>query len=99
MRNARHPWWQTFRAPALETETDVSALVIGLGNPGEEYAATRHNVGQMVVEELARRGSAALSVHKKTRTRSATVRLAGQPVVLGVPMSYMNLSGGPVSAL
>ncbi|WP_062136110.1 aminoacyl-tRNA hydrolase [Demequina aestuarii] len=77
----------------------MSALVIGLGNPGEEYAATRHNVGQMVVDELARRGSASLSVHKKTRTRTATVRLAGMPVVLGVPMSYMNISGGPVSSL
>ncbi|MDN4480069.1 aminoacyl-tRNA hydrolase [Demequina muriae] len=77
----------------------MSALVIGLGNPGEEYAATRHNVGQMVVDELARRGAASLSVHKKTRTRTATVRLAGTPVVLGVPMSYMNISGGPVSSL
>lgn len=77
----------------------MSALVIGLGNPGEEYASTRHNVGQMVVDELARRGGAGLSVHKKTRTRSATVRLAGDAVVLGVPMSYMNVSGGPVSSL
>ncbi|MFN3866712.1 MAG: aminoacyl-tRNA hydrolase [Demequina sp.] len=77
----------------------MSALVVGLGNPGEEYAATRHNVGQMVVEELVRRGAASLSVHKKTRTRSANVRLAGEAVVIGVPMSYMNVSGGPVSAL
>ncbi|WP_084039322.1 aminoacyl-tRNA hydrolase [Demequina sp. NBRC 110053] len=77
----------------------MTALVIGLGNPGEEYAATRHNVGQMVLDELASRGGGALSVHKKTRTRSATVRLASQPVVLGVPMSYMNVSGGPVSSL
>lgn len=77
----------------------MSALVIGLGNPGEEYEHTRHNVGQMVIDELARRGSATLSVHKKTRTRAATARLAGDVVVLGVPMSYMNVSGGPVSAL
>ncbi|MFV0633785.1 aminoacyl-tRNA hydrolase [Demequina sp.] len=77
----------------------MSALVIGLGNPGEEYALTRHNVGQMVLDELASRGGGALSVHKRTRTRAATVRLAGQPVVLGAPMSYMNVSGGPVSAL
>ena len=77
----------------------MSALVIGLGNPGEQYAATRHNVGQMVLEELAGRAGATLSVHKKTHTRAATGRIANQPVALGVPMSYMNLSGGPVSAL
>lgn len=77
----------------------MSTLVIGLGNPGEQYANTRHNVGQMVLEELARRSHVTLSVHKKTHTRAATVRLADQPVTLGAPMSYMNLSGGPVSAL
>lgn len=77
----------------------MSALVIGLGNPGERYADTRHNVGQMVIDELAGRGHATLAVHKKTHTRAATVRIADQPVTLGVPMSYMNLSGGPVSAL
>lgn len=83
----------------IEAGESMSALVIGLGNPGEEYAATRHNVGQMVLDELASRGGGALSVHKRTRTRAATVRLAGQPVVLGAPMTYMNVSGGPVSAL
>ncbi|MDN4474117.1 aminoacyl-tRNA hydrolase [Demequina zhanjiangensis] len=77
----------------------MSMLVIGLGNPGEEYAATRHNIGAMVVEELASRGGAALSAHKKTRTRSTVARLVGQAVQLGVPMTYMNVSGGPVSSL
>ncbi|WP_062301792.1 aminoacyl-tRNA hydrolase [Demequina subtropica] len=74
-------------------------LVIGLGNPGPEYAETRHNIGQMVIDELARRGASSLSVQKKTHTRNATVRLAGRPVVVGVPMSYMNVSGGPTSSL
>ncbi len=77
----------------------VTSLVIGLGNPGPEYAETRHNVGQMVIDELARRGASSLSVSKKTHTRNATVRLAGGPVVIGCPMSYMNVSGGPTSSL
>lgn len=77
----------------------MSRIVVGLGNPGEEYAGTRHNVGQMVADELARRGGAALKPQSKTRTRNATVRIAGEGVVVAVPMSYMNLSGGPVSSL
>lgn len=77
----------------------MSRIIVGLGNPGEEYAETRHNVGQMVADELARRCGGALKPNSKTRTRNDTVRIAGQPVVVAVPMSYMNLSGGPVSSL
>src|SRR6187402_861679 len=77
----------------------VSHIVIGLGNPGQEYAGTRHNVGQMVAEELARRGGVALKSHSKTRTRAASVRIGGESVAVAVPISYMNVSGGPVSSL
>jgi PTH1 family peptidyl-tRNA hydrolase len=81
-------------------EAPASTIVIvGLGNPGEEYAGTRHNIGQMVIEELAHRTSSTLAANKKVYARAATAQLAGQRVVLAVPMSYMNLSGGPVSAL
>ena len=94
------PRWRALHFPfAPVKDVSVSALVIGLGNPGPEYAETRHNVGQMVAEEVVRRGSAALAVNKKTHTRLATVRVAGQSVAVGVPMSYMTLSGGPVSSL
>lgn len=76
------------------------ALIVGLGNPGPDYAATRHNIGHMVVDELARRAGTTLASNRKTHARTASARLgdAGQ-VIIAVPMSYMNLSGGPVSAL
>ena len=82
----------------------MTALVVGLGNPGEEYAATRHNVGFLVVEELARRAGAKFSVDKRARALVASARIGGPgpqgvAAALAKPMSFMNLSGGPVSAL
>jgi PTH1 family peptidyl-tRNA hydrolase len=74
---------------------DDRYLVVGLGNPGPRYAATRHNVGFAVVEVLALRSGARFKAHK-SRCEIAEVRLAGQPVVLAKPMSFMNESGGPV---
>ncbi len=80
-------------------------LVVGLGNPGPAYAGNRHNVGQMVVAELARRGSAAFTSHR-VRARVADVRLGvlpggapGPQVLLAEPLTFMNLSGGPVAGL
>lgn len=75
-------------------------LVVGLGNPGTPYAGTRHNVGQMVVDELARRASAAFKSHK-TNARVAEGRIApgGPRLVLAKPNTYMNVSGGPVAQL
>ena len=74
---------------------DERFLVVGLGNPGPRYAATRHNIGFAVVDLLALRARANFKAHK-SRCEIAEVRLAGQPVVLAKPMSYMNESGGPV---
>ena len=73
-------------------------LVAGLGNPGPEYAGNRHNAGQMVVDLLAERTAARFKAHR-TRNEVADGRLAGVPVTLAKPRTYMNLSGGPVAAL
>lgn len=77
-------------------------LVVGLGNPGPAYAATRHNIGAMAVDQLAAECSAKLSRHKKVLAEVAETHLGipgdRQPVVLCKPLSYMNESGGPVKA-
>lgn len=76
-------------------------LVVGLGNPGATYEATRHNVGQMALDVLARRLGGSFSVHKRASARVAEAHLrpGGPKLVLAKPNSFMNLSGGPVSAL
>jgi PTH1 family peptidyl-tRNA hydrolase len=76
-------------------------LVVGLGNPGPGYAGNRHNVGVMVLDELADRAGIRLSPGKGARARalSGEGRLAGRRVVLARPTTYMNESGGPVRGL
>ncbi|GAA1250077.1 aminoacyl-tRNA hydrolase [Kitasatospora nipponensis] len=73
-------------------------LVVGLGNPGEGHARNRHNIGFMVADLLAQRIGARFKAHK-SRAQVAEGRIGGQRVVLAKPMTFMNLSGGPVSAL
>src|ERR671925_865472 len=86
----RLPWRRGERASSLDL------LVVGLGNPGREYARNRHNVGQMVVDELARRHGAAW--RGKFSGQLAEIRLDGHKVALLKPETYMNLSGQSVSA-
>jgi PTH1 family peptidyl-tRNA hydrolase len=76
-------------------------LIVGLGNPGSDYSNHRHNVGQMVLDELARRVGGSFKVHKSSRAQVLEGRLGigGPRVILAKPMSYMNVSGGPVSTL
>jgi len=75
-------------------------LVAGLGNPGPAYAATRHNAGFLVVSLLAERVGDRFKTFRGVGGRAEIVeaRLAGVPVVLARPQSYMNDSGGPVSS-
>jgi PTH1 family peptidyl-tRNA hydrolase len=73
------------------------AAVVGLGNPGAEHAPTRHSVGFMVVDEMARRWRLTGWRH---RDRSLMVRRAGgRPTLLVKPQTYMNLSGDAVALL
>ena len=82
----------------MSTET-APWLVVGLGNPGPEYAATRHNVGYLVVEELADRARGRFAKHKRAHAQVAEERLQGHRAVLAKPSTYMNESGGPVKGL
>ncbi|MEO0313244.1 MAG: hypothetical protein RL140_474 [Actinomycetota bacterium] len=75
-------------------------LVVGLGNPGPDYAFNRHNVGQMVIDVLASRLGIKLSKHKSnTNAGEGRLGIGGEKIVLAKPLSYMNTSGGPVSSL
>lgn len=72
--------------------------VVGLGNPGEEYARTRHNVGFWVVEELARRWNADFG-RERRGSRVARARFGGDAVLLIEPLMYMNCSGDSLARL
>jgi len=72
--------------------------VVGLGNPGDEYARTRHNVGAEVVEKLARRHGAKLKKGKE-RARVDEVRVGDRRVALAIPLTFMNDSGESVGLL
>lgn len=78
-------------------------LIAGLGNPGPQYAATRHNVGFGVVDLLADRLGATLARHRRAHALAAETRIgepgALTPVTLCEPLSFMNASGGPIKAL
>jgi PTH1 family peptidyl-tRNA hydrolase len=78
-----------------ERASTIDLLVAGLGNPGREYERNRHNVGWMVVEELARRHGG--SWRSKFSGRLAEVRLDGARVALVKPETFMNESGRSVS--
>jgi len=74
-------------------------LVVGLGNPGPDYAKTRHNLGFVVADILADRIGSGFKVHKRSGAEVATGRIAGRSVVLAKPRTYMNESGRQVGPL
>ena len=86
------------RERAARTGTPADLLVCGLGNPGSEFASTRHNIGFDVVDELARRHGGRLRKGKE-RALVDEVRFGGARVALAEPQTYMNDSGTSVAPL
>ncbi len=74
-------------------------LIAGLGNPGPDYAATRHNIGFVLVDRLAVRWGAGWDARKKFDARLARLERAGQKVILCQPQTFMNASGEAVGAV
>jgi peptidyl-tRNA hydrolase, PTH1 family len=84
------------RRPSAERESSLDLLVAGLGNPGRKYERTRHNVGWLVVDELARRHGG--SFRSKFNGHLAEVRVDGGRIALLKPETYMNESGRSLAA-
>lgn len=74
-------------------------LIVGLGNPGEKYADTRHNAGEWLIERLARRFNVSLNPENKFFGKTVRTLVNGKEVRLLVPATFMNLSGKAVGAL
>lgn len=76
-------------------------LIVGLGNPGPEYARHRHNVGFMIADLIAQRAGLRFSRHRRVAADVAEgrLRIGGPRIVLVKPLTFMNLSGGPVTGL
>lgn len=74
-------------------------LIIGLGNPGSEYARTRHNIGRRLIEFMAAQGHVKLASKKSQKAALAEVQWENESVHLAHPLTYMNLSGEAVAAL
>ncbi|HMF58603.1 MAG TPA: aminoacyl-tRNA hydrolase, partial [Pyrinomonadaceae bacterium] len=74
-------------------------LIVGLGNPGAEYAGTRHNLGFMLVDRLAREAGAREIKRRECRALVGNAAVEGEAVLLVKPQTYMNLSGDAVYCL
>lgn len=80
------------------TERSLIRMIVGLGNPGPEYAQTRHNAGFWLADLLAERHGGSFRSERKFGADLASIRMDGDEVLLLKPQSFMNRSGGPVQA-
>ena len=81
-----------------EAQSSVEWVVAGLGNPGDEYARSRHNAGFMTIDRIAKKNGVALN-RRKFKGIIGDVTLAGKPAILVKPQTFYNLSGECVAAL
>lgn len=88
-----------FRRAAERRGTPANYLVLGLGNPGDRFLGTRHNLGCEVVEQFVEGIGASLRISRSDRARVATVNFSGLRVVLACPTTFMNLSGESAAPL
>lgn len=88
----------SFLRPRASESLPVERLIVGLGNPGREYSRSRHNVGFMVVDELARKWGLKYA-HRWSDAQVAVGRAGAHGVSLAKPQTYMNLSGDSVKGL
>jgi peptidyl-tRNA hydrolase, PTH1 family len=77
--------------------SDKLKLIVGLGNPGAQYASTRHNVGAWFIEQVA--AGQSFKLEKKFKAAICKKQIAGQDVLLAIPTTFMNLSGEAVGAI
>jgi peptidyl-tRNA hydrolase, PTH1 family len=85
--------------PLQGLEPGRTRLIVGLGNPGPEYASTRHNVGFLSVDELAKRNQAHWAHNRATNSNVTSFKTDGLDIVLAKPQTYMNRSGQAVKVL
>ena len=74
-------------------------LIVGLGNPGKEYADTRHNAGFWFLDDVAHKAGASLRLETRFHAQVARANLHGAEIFLLAPQTYMNISGQAVAAL
>lgn len=90
---------QPARESAIDLPSAADWIVVGLGNPGPKYAATRHNVGYMVIDDLLAETGDILQPIKGQKLLAASVEIAGQKVILARSTTFMNLSGEGIAPL
>lgn len=85
--------------PPIQTSGDTIKLIVGLANPGPDYADTRHNAGAWFVEQLARNHHCSLQADPKFFGFAGRITLSGKDVRLLIPTTFMNLSGKAIAAI
>lgn len=93
-------WFRPAKSPKTPAVSENTWLIAGLGNPGPGYSGNRHNVGQMVLDVLGARLGGKFGTSKaRAVVLDGRLGIGGPKLILAKPLTYMNLTGGPVSQL